>query len=68
MTTREERAASFARLIMFAETLLVPKLTPGVPRAIRREAGAALRHCPMLLDSALTDTKCNPLRTGRKAT
>ena len=46
MTLPEERWHSIERARTFMRSLLDPKLTPGVPRAIRVEARARLKHYP----------------------
>jgi hypothetical protein len=59
MTLPDERYRS----IQSAGDLLLriaahPKLTPGVPRRIREEAAAILRHYPGEWDLALLEKKC----------
>lgn len=46
MTIPRERSNSIRRAREFLRSLLDPKKTPRVPRAIRREAYWALRHFP----------------------
>jgi hypothetical protein len=59
MTLPDERYRS----IQSAGDLLLriaahPKLTPGVPKRIREEAAAVLRHYPGQWDLALLEKKC----------
>ena len=46
MTMPDERTRSLIYARNFLLSLLDPKKTPKVPRAIRREAGNRLRHYP----------------------
>ena len=50
MTTSDERTLSLYLARSFLADLLDPKKTPGVPRAIRKEASARLKHYPMPCD------------------
>ncbi len=47
MTTKDEERNAVVFAGDFLMSLLDPKLTPGVPRAVREEARARLRHFPM---------------------
>ena len=50
MTTTEERIFAIEHARMFMLRLLDPKATPRVPRAIRQQARARLKHYPMLIE------------------
>ena len=53
--TERTRALLYARDFLYS--LLDPKQTPRVPRAIRREAGNRLRHYPAPYEIAKIPTK-----------
>jgi|688.fasta_scaffold847208_2 hypothetical protein len=50
MTTTEERIFAIENARMFMLRLLDPKATPKVPRYIRHQARARLKHYPILIE------------------
>jgi len=50
MTLPDERYRSVQHAREFLRSLLDPKQTPRIPKAIRRQAAACLRHYPWDLD------------------
>ncbi len=50
MTTTEERIFAIENARMFMLRLLDPKATPRVPRAIRQQARARLKHYPIVIE------------------
>lgn len=54
MTIASERTRAVIYTKQFLYDLLDPKMTPRVPRDIRRRAAALLRHYPRQLDMEIT--------------
>ena len=50
MTLPDERYRSIQRAALFLQQLCNPAITPRVPKEIRREAAAVLRHFPSQYD------------------
>jgi hypothetical protein len=50
VTTTEERIFAIENARMFMLRLLDPKATPRVPRAIRQQARARLKHYPIVIE------------------
>jgi DNA-binding protein Fis len=46
MTLPDERYRAIQRAGLFLQQLTNPQITPGIPRRIREEAAAVLRHYP----------------------
>lgn len=57
MTIPKERTYSIQRTRDFLRSLLDPKLTPKIPKAIRSQASKCLRHFPMDLDLSVSARK-----------
>lgn len=57
MTLPNERYRSLQQAREFLRSLLDPKQTPRVPKAVRREAYRALRHYPNQYEIELMATK-----------
>lgn len=72
MTVPTERYNSINNAREFLRSLLDPKLTPRVPKAIRRQAYWALRHFPSVSEMSLiasndTTGLINPFEAGLKS-
>lgn len=61
MTLPNERYRSLVQAKEFLRTLLDPKLTPRVPKAIRKEAYWRLRHFPSTYELETIAKKCPKL-------
>lgn len=57
MTMPNERLRAVDSARDFLSRLLIPRETPRVPRAIRREACAVLRHYPWRAEQIIEDAK-----------
>lgn len=50
MTTPAERTQALLNMRLFLSELLDPRLTPRVPRAVRKRASWALKHYPLVAE------------------
>jgi hypothetical protein len=58
MTLNFERELAIKRTREFLYSLLDPKVTPKVPKSVRRTAKDLLKHYPTVLDMEVASDKC----------